>query len=87
MGRLLPRSGFWLLYRRVTSSLIVVRNAGQCARLLRRVLLSELPVEVRHEEGNYQLVERETQSVLRVVSDDPLLTHSFWTFFHESSDL
>ena len=66
----------------VAHGIIVVRSAAQCARLLRRVLLRELALEIRHEDGNYQLVERETQSVLRVVSDDPLLTHSFWAFFH-----
>jgi hypothetical protein len=71
----------------VAHGIIVVRTAAQCARLLRRVLLRELPLEIRHEEGNYQLVERETQSVLRVVSDDPLLTHSFWAFFHVSADV
>ncbi|OFW10387.1 MAG: hypothetical protein A3H96_02230 [Acidobacteria bacterium RIFCSPLOWO2_02_FULL_67_36] len=71
----------------VAHGIIVVRTAAQCARLLRRVLLRELPLEVRHEEGNYQLVELETQSVLRVVSDDPLLTHSFWAFFHVNSDV
>lgn len=70
----------------VAHGIIVVRTAAQCARLLRRVLLHELPLEVRHEEGNYQLVEQETQSVLRVVSDDPLLTHSFWAFFKASPE-
>lgn len=71
----------------VAHGIIVVRTAAQCARLLRRVLLGELPLEIRHEEGNYQLVEHETQSVLRVVSDDPLLTHSFWAFFRVNSDV
>lgn len=71
----------------VAHGIIVVRTPAQCARLLRRVLLHELPLEVRHEEGNYQLVEQETQSVLRVVSDDPLLTHSFWAFFKASPEL
>jgi len=71
----------------VAHGIIVVRTAAQCARLLRRVLLHELQLEVRHEDGNYQLVEQETQSVLRVVSDDPLLTHSFWAFFHVNADL
>jgi hypothetical protein len=71
----------------VAHGIIVVRTAAQCARLLRRVLLRELPLEIRHEEGNYQLVERETQSVVRVVSDDPLLTHSFWAFFHVNADV
>ena len=48
---------------------------------------SVVELEIRHEEGNYQLVERETQSVVRVVSDDPLLTHSFWAFFHVNADV
>lgn len=36
-----------------------------------------------HENGNFLLEETETKSVLRVVSDDPYLTHALWTFFHQ----
>ena len=39
----------------------------------------------RHEGGTYERVERETRSVLLVVSDDALLTHSFWTFFFRTA--
>jgi hypothetical protein len=66
----------------VAHGILVVRSAEQCAKMLKALLTHQLDLEIRHEGGNYQLVERETQSVLRVVSDDELLTHSFWTFFH-----
>jgi hypothetical protein len=44
-------------------------------------VLKELTFHVTHEEGNFQLVEDQTNSVVRVVTDDPLLTRSFWTVF------
>jgi len=65
----------------VAHGIIVVRTVANCARLLKEVLLNELSFEIRHEEDNYLLVERHTQSVVRVVTDDPLLTHCFWSFF------
>jgi hypothetical protein len=66
----------------VAHGILVVRSAAQCAAMLHALLHHELSLEIRHEGGNYQLVERETESILRVVSDDPFLTHAFWTFFH-----
>jgi hypothetical protein len=65
----------------VAHGILVVRSAEQCASKLHALLHHQLELEIRHEGGNYQLVERETESVLRVVSDDPFLTHAFWTFF------
>ena len=69
----------------VAHGIIVVRSAEQCARILRQVLLRTLEFTIRHEGGNYLLDENETHSVLRVVSDDALLTHAFWTYFHQTS--
>ena len=68
----------------VAHGVLVVRTPAQCAKMLRALMTHTLDLEVRHEGGNYQLVEKETESVLRVVSDDPLLTHSFWTFFNHN---
>jgi hypothetical protein len=50
--------------------------------MLRKVILRELDFEIVHEGGNYKLRETTTGSVVRVVSDDPFLTHSFWTYYH-----
>jgi len=69
----------------VAHGVVVVRSIDQCAKMLRKVLLHDLKFSIKHEEGNYKLMEEETNSVLRVVSDDPLLTHSFWTYFRHRS--
>ena len=67
----------------VAHGIIVVRSPQGCAKILRKVLLRERSFTIRHEKGNFLLEEVETKSVLRVVSDDPYLTHAFWTFFHD----
>lgn len=69
----------------VAHGIIVVRSPADCAKMLRNVLLRQRTFSIRHEKGNFLLVETETKSVLRVVSDDPYLTHAFWTFFHQHS--
>lgn len=66
----------------VAHGIIVVRSPEHCAQMLRKVLLRDLAFSIRHEKGNFLLEETETHSVVRVVSDDPYLTHAFWTFFH-----
>jgi len=68
----------------VAHGIIVVRSPEDCAKMLRKVLLRERTFKIRHEKGNFLLEETDTKSVLRVVSDDPYLTHAFWTFFHQT---
>lgn len=68
----------------VAHGIIVVRSPEQCARMLRKVMLHERTFTIRHEMGIFLLEETETGSVLRVVSDDPLLTHAFWTYFRHT---
>lgn len=65
----------------VAHGVIVVRTPEECARALRKVMLRERRFSIRHEAGNFLLEETETKSILRVVSDDPFLTHAFWTYF------
>ena len=67
----------------VAHGIIIVRSPEHCAKMLRKVLLRERTFTIRHEKGNFLLEETETRSVLRVVSDDPYLTHAFWTFFRQ----
>jgi hypothetical protein len=66
----------------VAHGIIVVRTPDQCALMLRKIMLRERTFNVEHEKGIFLLREKETNSVLRVVSDDPLLTHAFWTYFN-----
>ena len=71
----------------VAHGIIVVRTPKQCAQMLRKVILQERTFAIRHESGNFLLEETETKSILRVVSDDPFLTHAFWTYFrHHTPD-
>lgn len=68
----------------VAHGIIVVRSPQQCAKMLRKVMLHERTFTIQHEGGNFLLEEEETKSVLRVVSDQPLLTHAFWTYFRHN---
>lgn len=68
----------------VAHGIIVVRTVEQCAKMLRKVLLHDLDLSIKHEDGNFKLEEQETGSVLRVVTDDPLLSHSFWAYFRHT---
>lgn len=65
----------------VAHGIIVVRRIDQCASMLRKVLLHDLDFSIEHEGGNFLLMEKETKSVLRVVTDDAALSHSFWAYF------
>jgi len=65
----------------VAHGILVARTPEQCAELLRGVLLNTLQLRILHEGGLYLLEELTTGSVLRVVTGDALLTHSFWTYF------
>jgi hypothetical protein len=69
----------------VAHGIIVVRTPEQCAQMLRKVILRERTFTIKHEDGNFLLEETETKSILRVVSDDPFLTHAFWTYFRHGT--
>lgn len=72
----------------VAHGVLVVRTPQQCAQMLRKIMLRERTFRILHRGGNFLLEETETKSVLRVVSDDPFLTHAFWTYFkHHSPDV
>ena len=70
----------------VAHGIVVVRSPDQCATMLRKFLLNDLQLSIVHEMGNFKLIEHDTGSVLRVVTDDAQLTHSFWTYFHQRAD-
>jgi hypothetical protein len=68
----------------VAHGIIVVRTIDECSKMLRKVILHDLELSIKHENGNFLLVEETTSSVLRVVTDDPLLSHSFWSYFRHT---
>lgn len=78
----------------VAHGVLLVRDASQCIKVLRRVLLRELEFTIKKEEipelqewarGDYEntyiLYETITGSPYRIVIGDTLLTNSFWNFY------
>ncbi|HWR36267.1 MAG TPA: hypothetical protein VN622_10400 [Clostridia bacterium] len=70
----------------VAHGILVARTPEHCAKLLRGVLLNNLDLHILHEGGLYLLEERTTGSVVRVVTDNALITHAFWTYFRHHQD-
>jgi hypothetical protein len=79
----------------VANGLIIVRNEDDCAKILRDLLTNSLEFEIEHikeefefehikEEFGYTgLFEKSTGSLYRIITDDDLLTNSFWNFFYK----
>lgn len=64
---------------------IVSDRAEEVAELLRRIFANEMEYELRHHEnrpGYLKLHERLTDSVVRLQTDDGLLTSAFWNNYH-----
>lgn len=66
----------------VANGVLVARDLGTCARLLRGVLLNSLDLYIADEQNAcWVLKERETSSVYRVVTKNRKLTNCFWNFY------
>ena len=64
---------------------IVSDDVDQVAELLRRLFANEMEYELRHHDsrpGYLKLHERLTDSVVRLQTDDDLLTTAFWNNYH-----
>lgn len=70
----------------VARGVIVVRTPEQCGRILKKILCNSLEVDIRFEQHGIVLRERETKSVLRVMTGWAELAHSFWSNFGVSID-
>jgi hypothetical protein len=60
----------------VLNGILVARSVDSCARLLRRLVENRLDLELRVDEGNYRLVEKTTDSTIRVISKNSLLINA-----------
>lgn len=82
----------------VAHGLILVRTPEECSRILRELLLRTAdyyleekdPVDTQFAKGDYTrtyvLREKITNSAVRVVVGDELLTNSFWNFYLREAD-
>jgi hypothetical protein len=70
----------------VANGVLVVRTASDCAKLLRNIFLHELAFDL--EDGAHHVVLREKISgcVFRVMTQDRVLTNTFWNFYLDPAD-
>ncbi len=66
----------------VANGVLVVRTLADCADLLGAMLRNVAEFDIRRDEGCQTLVERISDSVFRVVTDNHKLTNSFWNLYH-----
>lgn len=72
------------LYDGVARGVIVVRTAKQCSKVLYKILTNTLNVDVSFEQHGIVLKEKETQSVMRVMTGWGHLAKTFWQNFEKT---
>lgn len=70
-----------ILSNRVLNGILVARSSESCAKLIKQLVQNRLETELQTEMDNYKLVEKETGSVIRVISKHKLISNSFETFY------
>jgi hypothetical protein len=65
----------------VLNGILVARSVNSCASLLASLMRNELDLELREDEWNYRLVERTTDSTIRVISRNTLIVNAFSAFY------
>lgn len=74
------------LYDGVARGVIVVRDPDQCARTLYRILTNSLEVDIIFEQHGIVLREKETSSVVRVMTGWGTLSSAFWNQFKKTQN-
>jgi hypothetical protein len=69
----------------VANGVLVVRSPKDCAQLLANLLTNQCRFTIERSEGVYVLREYISHCPFRVVTDDPMLTNSFWGFYGKNS--
>lgn len=68
----------------VANGILLVRDVNTCVKILKGILTNSLDFEIKHyDEGYTGLIEKQSGSIYRVVTDNELLTNSFWNFFYK----
>ncbi len=68
----------------VANGVLVVRDTETCVKILKGILTNSLEFEIKHfDEGFTGLIELNSGCLYRMVTDNKLLTTSFWNFFYK----
>lgn len=74
------------LYDGVARGVIVVRTPQECSNILYKILTNSLDVVIRYEQHGLVLREKETNSVVRVMTGWGVLAHCFWNQFNKTQN-
>lgn len=74
------------LYDGVARGVIVVRSPEECASILHKILTNSLEVKISYEQHGLVLREKETDSVLRVMTGWGVLATCFWNQFNKTQN-
>ncbi|MFX1260418.1 MAG: hypothetical protein ACFFAN_21420, partial [Promethearchaeota archaeon] len=62
----------------------VVRTVDICIKVLKGILTNSLGFEIKRYDKDYTgLIEKHSESLYRIVTDNDPLTNSFWNFFYK----
>lgn len=65
----------------VANGVLVVRSIAQCAELVNAILTNRAEFDIEVDEGGHILVERNSKSIYRAVTNNEKLTNSFWNLW------
>ncbi len=74
------------LYDGVARGVIVVRTPAECSDILFKILTNSLDVIISYEHHGLVLREKETNSVVRVMTGWGVLAHCFWNQFNKTQN-
>ncbi len=65
----------------VGNGVLVVRKVADCAKLIRKIMLNTLELNIEETEDLILLREKISGCIFRVVTRNDMLTNSFWNFY------
>jgi hypothetical protein len=71
----------------VANGVLVARSPEECAELILALLTNDCKFTIERGAGAYILREKVSQCPFRVVTDDPMLTNSFWDLYGRTQEL
>lgn len=70
----------------VLNGILVVRSIKQCSYILSGLINNNLDYKLIKDDENYRLVEKETESTIRVISRNKLIRNAFGAFYRRNND-
>lgn len=67
----------------VLNGILVVRSIDSCSKLLKALIENKLNLKLKVDKDNYRLIEKDTQSTIRVISRHKLIANAFLTFYKQ----